>query len=195
MPTQTRTKPLVVGVNSFPGFSGANAHALVREVSSGGAAIAFTGFADAASAIPVDAFDVCFAGHGRTLRQLLIDKTAENYYDIAYTAAYRRERLENVWCFRSMTSDKRLTVLLRFSQGETVRGDNGRGGLSRPGEVAFIYSAMVPMGRHGPEIDGRVRALWAIVRRFLDAAMLPVARFSIIEELQSGRVRISFTTQ
>ena len=183
LPTQA-DKPLVVGVNSF-GFGGANAHALVQEYR----------LAEPQSPLPdsqtlpplflsTRSMSALRAMAGR-YAELLIDKTAENYYDIAYAAAYRRERLEKRLVLQVNDVGQAADCLARFSQGETVEAITVEEGLSQPGEVAFIYSG------NGAQWVGMGQKLMAESERFaaivadLDAAMLPVARFSIIEELQA----------
>ncbi len=175
-------KPLVAGVNSF-GFGGANAHVLLQEFRQ----------PEKASALPDDLSLPPLFLSARTLPalralsglygELLSEATPEAFYDIAYAAAHRRDRLEKRLALPVGTVDEAAELLGMFAQGEAVEQIVIEDGLPQPGGVAFVYSG------NGAQWAGMGQKLMAESERFaaivadLDAAMLPVAGFSIIEEL------------
>lgn len=183
LPTQAN-KPLVAGVNSF-GFGGANAHALVQEYRqteqlspSPDSQILPPLFLSARSMSALRAMAGRYA-------ELLINKTAGSYYDIAYAAVYRREQLEKRLVLQVDDVTQAAECLSRFAQGETVEAITIEESLSQPGEVAFIYSG------NGAQWIGMGKQLLAESERFaeilegLDRSIEPLAGFSIITELQA----------
>ena len=128
--------------------------------------------------------------------ELLIDKTAGSYYDIAYAAAYRREQLEKRLVLQVDDSAQAAACLSRFAQGETVEAITIEESLSQSGEVAFIYSGngaqWVGMGKQLLAESGRFAALLDD----LDASIKPLAGFSVIAELQASEAesRLDDTT-
>ena len=183
LPTQT-DKLLVAGVNSF-GFGGANAHALVQEYRP---AEHQSPLPDSQTLPPLflsaRSIPALRAMAGR-YAELLIDKTAGDYYDIAYAAAYRRERLEKRLVLQVDDISQAADCLSRFAQGETVEAITIEESLAQSGEVAFIYSGngaqWVGMGRQLLAESGR----FAAILDDLDARIEPLAGFSIIAELQA----------
>jgi acyl transferase domain-containing protein/NADP-dependent 3-hydroxy acid dehydrogenase YdfG/acyl carrier protein len=183
LPTQG-DKLLVAGVNSF-GFGGANAHALLQEYRP---AEHQSPLPDSQTLPPLflsaSSIPALRAMAGR-YAELLIDKTAWSYYDIAYAAAYRRERLEKRLVLQVDDSAQAAECLSRFAQGETIEAITIEESLSQSGEVAFIYSG------NGAQWFGMGRKLLEESVRFaeilgdLDARIGPLAGFSIITELQA----------
>ncbi len=176
--------PLVAGVNSF-GFGGANAHVLLQEFH----------MLEAQSTTPTESpFPPLFLS-ARTLpalraiagrySKLLSDKTPEEFYDIAYAAAYRRDRLEKRLALNVGTDGKAVELLAKFAQGEAVKQIVIEDGLPQPGGLAFVYSG------NGAQWVGMGQKLIAESKRFaaiiadLDGAMQSIAGFSIIDELQA----------
>lgn len=132
-------RPHIVGVNSF-GFGGANAHVLLQQYSA--STVANSCFAaDKAPPLVLSArSDVALRELAGRYAQLLATEPAIDYYDLAYAAAYRRERL-----------DKRLAVtfdspaalcerLNRFAEGNAVAGLVVEAAPAEAGKLAFIYS-------------------------------------------------------
>lgn len=183
LPTQA-DKPLVAGINSF-GFGGANAHVLVQE------------YRPAEHQSPAPEFETLpplflSARSMPALRvlagryaELLIDKTADGYYDIAYAACHRRERLEKRLILQTDDISQAADCLARFARGETVEAITIEESLPEEGDVAFIYSGngaqWVGMGRQLLAESGRFAALLDD----LDASIKPLAGFSVIAELQA----------
>jgi phthiocerol/phenolphthiocerol synthesis type-I polyketide synthase C len=177
-------KPLVAGVNSF-GFGGANAHVLIQEFHK----------PEAQSSLPLELPLPPLFLSARTLpalramagryAELLSEKTPEDFYDVAYAAAYRRASMEKRLALNVGTAGDAVELLAKFAQGEAVEQIVSEDGLPQPGGVAFVYSG------NGAQWVGMGQKLMAESERFaaifadLDAVMLPVAGFSIIEELQA----------
>ncbi|MDD5177473.1 MAG: SDR family NAD(P)-dependent oxidoreductase [Sterolibacterium sp.] len=177
-------KPLVAGVNSF-GFGGANAHVLIQEFHQ----------TEAQSSLPLELPLPPLFLSARTLpalramagryAELLSEKTPEDFYDITFAAAHRREFLEKRLALKVDTAADAAERLARFAQSEAVEQIVSEDGLPQPGGVAFVYSG------NGAQWVGMGQKLMVESERFaaivadLDAVMLPVAGFSIIHELQA----------
>ena len=175
-------KPLVAGVNSF-GFGGANAHVLIQEFNK----------PEAQSISPLPLPPLFLSA--RTLpalramagryAELLSEKTAEVFYDVAFAAAYRRDHLEKRLALHVGQVGDAVELLAKFAQGEAVEQIVMEDRLPQPGGVAFIYSG------NGAQWAGMGQTLIAESERFaaivadIEVEMLPIAGFSIIEELQA----------
>lgn len=180
-------RPLVAGVNST-GFGGANAHVLLQE---------YRPRQDAARRAEQSAAPLFLsartpqalrdmAGH---YAKLLRQKTDSDLYDIAYSAAFRRERLEKRLAFRMANTEEGAQKLAAYAQGAAVEQIVIEDALAQPGGVAFIYSG------NGSQWLGMGRRLLSESPRFaalveaLDARISEQARFSIIEELRADESR------
>ncbi len=177
-------KPLVAGVNSF-GFGGANAHVLVREHRGEGASAALC----LPTALPPL---VLSARSGDALRALaegyasmLAEASPETAYDIAYGAAYRRDRLEKRLIVSGQPPGEMVGRLRQFAQGAAPAGLFVEDGLPETGGVAFIYSGngaqWLGMGRKLLQESPRAAEILAQ----LDLAIAPQAGFSLLEELHA----------
>jgi acyl transferase domain-containing protein/short-subunit dehydrogenase/acyl carrier protein len=177
-----KDKPLIAGVNSF-GFGGANAHVLLQEYrQEEGRAFSPEKlpplFLSARSEAVLKALAGRYAG-------LLTGKTSAEFYDIAYAAAYRRDRLEKRLGLQVGTIAEAVEKLTAYSQGEMPAGLAMEQALPQPGAVAFVYSG------NGAQWIGMGRRLLAESARFaemladLDTRMQPVAGFSMLAELQA----------
>ena len=178
-------KPLVAGVNSF-GFGGANAHVLLEEFRPPTSPLTlpenlpFSPLFFSARTVPA-----LRAMAGR-YAELLGDKPVNAYYDIAYAAAYRRDRMEKRLALKTDSLEETAELLARFAQGEEVEQIVVEEVLLQPGGVAFIYSG------NGAQWIGMGRNLMAESERFafilanLDSAMQSTAGFSIVGELQAN---------
>lgn len=178
----SRSEKMVVGVNSF-GFGGANAHVLVQEFRP----------EQKASLVPESTFPPLFlsARSPKALRELagryaeLLRQQPQSYYDIAFAAAARRERLDKRLCTNTATSEQTLAALSAFAQGQTVSQLVLEDALAQPGAVAFVYAG------NGTQWWGMGRRLLAESPRFfeliagLDAPIRVRAGFSILEELSA----------
>lgn len=176
-------QPLVAGVNSF-GFGGANAHVLLQEYCP-----------KQASHRPNELWTPTLFLSARTSQalsemagryaELLRSESDLSFYDVAYAAAFRRERLEKRLALKVTSSDDAAERLARFAQGESVEQLVLEDALSQQGGVAFIYSG------NGAQWVGMGQRLMAESPRFadlltsLEAPIQALAGFSILQELQA----------
>lgn len=176
--------PLVAGVNSF-GFGGANAHVLLQ-------AWHTQNHHDRSEAFrPVPPLflsarttDALRAMAGR-YADLLDEKSTDNFLDVAYTAAYHRERMEKRLALLAAGTVEASELLARYAQGDTPDRIILEDRLPEPGGVAFVYSG------NGAQWAGMGQKLMAESARFaeivgeLDTLMRPMAGFSLILELHA----------
>lgn len=177
-------RPLVAGINSF-GFGGANAHMLVQEYCPQGHEV----HSDARCPAPPLFLSARTTEALRDLAgryaELLTAKSSDDFYDIAYAAAYRRERLEKRLAVRADTVDQIRKMLASWAQGETVDPVILEESHSPAGGVAFVYSG------NGSQWAGMAQRLIAECARFrdllagVDDAMHAVAGFSVLAELHA----------
>lgn len=181
--SKEENKPLVAGVNSF-GFGGANAHVLVQEYSTSRheKQKEWTGvipplFLSARTDAALKAMATQYV-----LR--LQDTTDSEYYDIAYEAAYRRDRMQKHLVVMAKTPHEVCEKLEMYSRGCNCQGIIFEEDLPQKGSIAFIYSG------NGAQWIGMGLRLMAESTQFakimqqLDLAMQPVAGFSILNELE-----------
>ena len=189
---EARDKKLVVGVNSF-GFGGANAHVLLQEFPAARQPRLLRKPATLPlflSARTVQALRDLAGRYAELLRARPLD-----FYDIAYAAAIRREHLERRLVLTGGNAPDLAELLEKFAQGETVPQVVCEDAIAEPGGVAFIYSG------NGSQWLGMGRKLLAESPRFaelmsdLDAAIAPMAGFSILDQLraEAGASRLDDT--
>lgn len=174
--------PLVAGVNSF-GFGGANAHVLLREYRH-----------DEEKAYTPEALPPLFlSARSDAALQTLASRYAErlknsspkDYYDIAYAAAHRRDRLEKRLALYANTPEEAIEKLAVYAQGGVPDGLVLEEQLPQSGGIAFVYSG------NGAQWIGMGLCLMAESPAFaymlaeLDARMQPIAGFSLLAELQA----------
>ncbi|WP_207389773.1 type I polyketide synthase [Aquitalea sp. USM4] len=177
-------RPLVAGLNSF-GFGGANAHVLLQ----GFAKTPANSSEYAAPFLPplfLSAHsDAALQAMAQRYADLLQDKTAKQYYDIAHAAAFGRERLAKRLAIQPESIHAVAEQLGQYAQSETVNGINREDALPQCGELAFVYSGngaqWVGMGQTLLENSPR----FAAIMSDLDAAMRSQAGFSLLEELRA----------
>lgn len=175
-------QPLVAGVNSF-GFGGANAHVLLQEYRQGGVK------AHAPEALPPlflsARSDAALHALADRYATLLNQKTPQDYYDIAYAAAYRRDRLEKRLALAVGEPAEAAEKLAIYAKGGVPDGIVLEEALPQQGGIAFVYSGngaqWIGMGRHLLAESAR----FAEILADLDARMRPVAGFSLLAELQA----------
>ncbi len=176
--------PLVAGVNSF-GFGGANAHVLLHE---------YRRVADESARHSLEALPLLFlsARSDAALHELaacysarLKNSLPSDYYDIAYAAAHRRDRLGKRLALHANTPDEAAEKLADYAQGGAPDGLVLEEQLSQSGGVAFVYSGN---GAQWVGMGLRLMAespAFAAILAELDASMQPVAGFSLLAELQA----------
>lgn len=175
-------RPLVAGVNSF-GFGGANAHVLLQEYRP-------KPVSHRENEPPAPPLFLS-ARTSQALRESagryaeLVRKTNADFYDIAYTAAFRREHLEKRLAVRAAHAEEVAECLAKFAQGEPVDSVVLEDGLAEAGGLAFIYSG------NGAQWVGMAQRLMAEAPRFaklLAALETPIQAwtgFSILAELHA----------
>lgn len=177
-------RPLVGGVNSF-GFGGANAHVLLQEYPQSDV----NASKHAPETLPPlflsARSDAALHALAERYAALLVDKAPTDYYDIAYAAAHRRDRLEKRLSLTVRSVAEAAERLSAYAQGRVPDGIVLEEALSQRGGIAFVYSG------NGAQWIGMGRRLLAESERFaeiladLDARMQPVASFSLLAELRA----------
>lgn len=190
-------KPLVAGVNSF-GFGGANAHVLLQE---------FIPEHDQSQTKAVKGGDLpplfLSARSDVALRvlagryaDLLNERGASGYYDVAYAAAFQRDCMEKRLAFAPDSFSAGVGVLRSFAEGASPADVVLEEALTGCNKLAFVYSG------NGAQWAGMGRLLVAESPRFaqildeLDVLMQPLTGFSVMAELMAddAACRIDDTT-
>ena len=179
-----KATPLVAGVNSF-GFGGANAHVLLQEFRKESAERRQPVPETLPPLILSARSDAALRALAGRYAEVLAGKTPQDHYDIAYAAAYCRDRLDKALVLTAGSSVAFVESLATFAQGETPAGLVVEDALPQAGSFAFVYSG------NGAQWFGMGRRLIQESARFarllsdLDARMQPVAGFSLLAELQA----------
>ncbi|BAL22601.1 type I polyketide synthase [Azoarcus sp. KH32C] len=179
-------RPLVVGVNSF-GFGGANAHVLMQEYR--GATVQAESARPATPLSPPLILSARTTGALRELAGRYADVLAagptDAYYDIAHTAAYRRERLDKRLALPVQDLAAAQTALREFAEGKAPAGLVQEDALPNEGGIAFVYSG------NGSQWAGMGQKLLAESPRFreliagLEAPIRERTGFSLLAELSA----------
>ncbi len=181
-------RPGIVGVNSF-GFGGTNAHVLLQ----GRATLTEKCNKMPGGELP----PLILSARTEPALRLLAGRYAEmlessgapDYYDVAYAAAFRRERLEKRLAISVDSPADLGNRLRRFSVGEIPDGFFVEDAPIEPGKLAFIYSG------NGAQWIGMGQLLLAESRHFLtvleDLSVRIATRtgFSVLEELRADDAR------
>ena len=115
----------------------------------------------------------------------LKEKPIKEYYDIAYEAAYRREKMQKRLAVLAQTPENAIEKLTTYAQGMDTQSTIIEDALLEKGAIAFIYSG------NGAQWIGMGRRLLVESQRFseifykLDAKMQPISGFSILNELHA----------
>lgn len=176
-------RPLTAAVNSF-GFGGLNAHVLVSGF-----------FNQQTYSVPNDTIPPLFlsADNDKALREMagayasrLEGLTKGDYYNLAYGAAFRRDRMEKKLAIWADDIPSVREALRACANGESSRGVAMESSTGNVDGVAFIYSG------NGSQWHGMGRALYeessafAEIMSALDAGMAPLLGYSIIQMLLDG---------
>lgn len=169
------------GVNSF-GFGGVNAHVIIQSVPEE--------VPQASVATPCLPPLLLTARSDNALRDLAdayarqhMEITASAYYDMAYTAAFHRERMEKRLLLSVEAASDVAPSLQAFAQGEQPENIVTESALSERSGIAFIYTG------NGAQWAGMGRALYeesSVFRRLvheLDHLLRPMADFSLVDVL------------
>jgi len=182
---------LTVGVNSF-GFGGANAHVILQS-SEGRAGKGRRPAKAGPCPRPLRQDRGRLEGGGGRLREFLQTQPKEAFYDIAYTAALRRERLPHRAVAFGASPAAAADALRRFAGGEDGVLEAGQS-LDAPSGPAFVYSG------NGAQWPGMGRRLlkdpvFAKAVRRIDAVFRRLAGYSLEDELagRNGECRYAFT--
>ncbi|ALU91286.1 type I polyketide synthase [Herbaspirillum rubrisubalbicans M1] len=177
--------PLLAGVNSF-GFGGANAHVLLREYHADVSTDCRTTPASHPPLFLSAANEAALRALAGRYQRLLDKHTAGlDFYDLAWSAAYRRNRLPSRLALYCEDGKNAATALAAFAQGQPHEAIVQEQGLPQKGRVAFVYTG------NGAQWTGMALRLMHESSRFavsmadLDARMAAVAGFSILEQLQA----------
>lgn len=179
--------PCIVGVNSF-GFGGANAHVLLQE---------YLAEVPAQSVAARDIFpplilsarsEPALQDLAKRYVELLDSPNVPDYYDMAYAAAYRRERLD----LRLMVQPASVVVLreqlAKFAAGTQPEGMVVEAAPGESGKLAFVYAG------NGAQWVGMGLILLAESELFrqvvedIDRRIAAQAGFSLLAELQAPAV-------
>jgi acyl transferase domain-containing protein/acyl carrier protein len=125
----------------------------------------------------------------RTLADRYADSLAgaddSRYYDIAHTAATRRQWLERRLAVFGARPEEIIRRLRRFAAGEAVKGVVQENRLASSARLAFVYAGngaqWLGMGRRLLEES----PLFRETIEEIDALLAPQAGFSLLEELQA----------
>lgn len=170
-------RPLVMGINSF-GFGGANAHVLLQE---------YRRRAVAVSPPPEQVPPLFLSARSETALRDLARRygerlaAADDYYDVAYSAAFRREWLDARLAVLPATA----RALTDFAEGAAPSEIIVEQVLTATGTVAFIYSG------NGSQWLGMGQRLMAGCSRFVEILgqfeepIRALSGFSINAELQA----------
>ncbi|WP_228125840.1 type I polyketide synthase [Alcaligenes faecalis] len=177
-------KPLVAGLNSF-GFGGANAHVLLQApvaTTSQSVTLPNAGLPPLVLSAKTEAALREQAGN---YADLLNGKTDQDFYDVSYAVAHRRQTLARGLIIQPETVAEGVAQLRAYAQGQTPQGLQTVDALSKEGQLAFVYAG------NGAQWLGMGVTLLRESPRFaallseLDAMMKPLAGFSLLEQLQA----------
>lgn len=178
-----RSEPLVAGINSF-GFGGANAHVLLQEALPLAKRLSHNQDNSLPPLFLSASSDTALRRLSQSYAELLRNHAQTDFYDIAYSAALRRDSLEKRLVLEPKSIANAIDLLQRYAEGESPEQVFIEERLSQTGGVAFIYSG------NGAQWVGMGRVMLADSPRFLeivselDRDMRSQAGFSLVNELQ-----------
>jgi acyl transferase domain-containing protein/short-subunit dehydrogenase/acyl carrier protein len=178
------SRPSIVGVNSF-GFGGANAHVILQAFDA--STVTNAGFtAEVPPPLVLSArSQPALRELAGAFAELLSKASATDYYDLAYAAAYRRERLENQLAIFPETPHEASRLLQKFAAGELPSAVVLQDAPIEAGKLAFIYSG------NGSQWVGMGQLLLAESEAFsqqlhkVSSEIEAIAGFSVVSELQA----------
>jgi acyl transferase domain-containing protein/NADPH:quinone reductase-like Zn-dependent oxidoreductase/acyl carrier protein len=193
-PLPANGAPMVMGVNSF-GFGGANAHAILREYRTSTKARP----ARRSRSLPPLFISARSQAALQALSGAYADKIeaadSVEHYDIAYTAAQRRQQ-HNYRLAVPLSEPSSLVSRLRdFAENGYADGAVGDQVVAAPARVALLFSGN---GSQWPGMGRRLLRENRVFRRAVeevDALLQPLAGFSVVDELRTkpDESRLPFT--
>lgn len=188
---KAQNKSLVAGVNSF-GFGGANGHVLLQEYRPLVAEVGCKAeVPNAEELLPLflsARSDDALRAMARRYADLLSDKNVTSYYDVAYAAAFQRDRLEKRLVVSPADAGTVADCLRSFAEGDQSMQVLVEDALPQSGKIAFVYSG------NGAQWVGMCREMLGGSPRFaeiiaeVDLLMRPQTGFSLVDELQAARL-------
>ena len=174
----------VVGVNSF-GFGGANAHVLLQEYRASDVVSSEQATAIVPPLVISARSELALRKLAGRYAELLAEQDVPDFYDIAYAATFRRERLGKRLAILPDSPQAAREQLQRFAAGEQPAGLVVDDAPLEAGKLAFIYAG------NGAQWVGMGQLLLAESFSFraviedLDRRIAALAGFSVIAELQA----------
>src|SRR5690606_32170412 len=181
---RTDGKPLVAGLNSF-GFGGANAHVLLQAPVAMATQSAVVPNSDLPPLVLSAKTEGALREQAGNYADLLDNKTAQDFYDISYAVAHRRQALSRALIIQPETVAEGVAQLRAYAQGQNPQGLQTVDALDKEGQLAFVYAG------NGAQWLGmgvtflRESPRFATLLSELDAMMKPLAGFSLLEQLQA----------
>ena len=179
-------RPLAAGVNSF-GFGGVNAHVILQAAPLA-APLAATSPAKIAATLPPlllsarseDALRAMAANYADHIERAGLP----GYYDIAYGAAFHRDRMEKRLALFRENFDEIVPALRSWAAGDRSAHILREDTIGKEGGIVFVYTG------NGAQWHGMGRTLYiesadfAAIMSSLDKDMRPLLGFSLLDVLQ-----------
>ncbi len=181
MPLRKRKKH-AAGVNSF-GFGGENAHVILQT--------AYPASKDTVKNTSEMPPLLLSARSDQALRELAgayarhLAETGVPYYDVAYTAAFHRNRLEKRLILSADTPEATASALRSFAERQHTPSIITESAPSPQGGIVFVYTGN---GSHWEGMGRKLYAESAIFRALMDdieRQLRPLTEFSLVQALLS----------
>lgn len=195
-PLPARSRPLLMGVNSF-GFGGANAHVLLQEYRPKNA----VPLRKSAALPPL----FLSARKEEALRELagqyaqLLELQALDHYDVAWSAVRHRQPLDKGAAFFATNQIELVEALRTFAEGGMIANLALADKLPESGDVALVYSGNGSQWLGMGCVLFKEDALFRNTVLEVDAIWRQGADFSIVDELfaphDKGRLHLTEVAQ
>ena len=186
-PVSKDDTPLLMGVNSF-GFGGANAHVLLEEYSpSVRANKSCLGGGEFPPLLLSARSDDALKQLASAYLDQLNQADSAHYYDLAYTAAFRRQQLDQRLALFGRNKEELVELLEEVSQGEFPPGTARAEKLGDSARVALVFSGngsqWLGMGRQLLELE----PLFKRTIEEVAALQKPYVNYSLVDEFLADR--------
>jgi acyl transferase domain-containing protein/NADPH:quinone reductase-like Zn-dependent oxidoreductase/NAD(P)-dependent dehydrogenase (short-subunit alcohol dehydrogenase family)/acyl carrier protein len=180
----TTGKSLYAGVNAF-GYGGTNAHAILESYES--KKIESENLFAEPQIFPFSALNLdALKNIAINFAQFIEKKPENNLRDIQFTLSNKRTLFPHRLAVSAQTKEELKLKLHQFSQGIQVEGCVQGKMLEGKPKLAFIYTGMGPQWwGMGKELLKSSLQFQAVVK-ICDEALIPLAGWSILEELQKN---------